>query len=114
VPGDTVGRDRPLGIFWETYGLAKDGESVDVAVTVVRIDRSWFRSTRQALGLADDDTPLRVRWTDAQPSGEGIAAHAVSLDLANLPAGRYRLTLSLTPQGGEAVTASRDIRLTEP
>ena len=114
VPGDTVGRDRPLGIFWETYGLTKGGESVDVAVTVVRIDRSWFRSTRQALGLADEDTPLRMRWTDAQPGAEGVAAHAVSLDLANLPAGRYRLTLSLTPQGGDPVVASRDIQLRAP
>ena len=114
VPGDTVGRDRPLGIFWETYGLTKGGENVDVAVTVVRIDRSWFRSTRQALGLTDQDTPLRMRWTDAQPSAEGVAAHAVSLDLGNLPSGRYRLTLSLTPQGAEPVTASRDIQLREP
>jgi hypothetical protein len=114
IPGDTVGRDRPLGIFWETYGLAKGGESVDVAVTVQRIDRSWFRSTRQALGLADEDTPLRMRWTDAQASPDGIATHAVSLDLANLPAGRYRLTLSLTPAGAEPVVASRDIQLREP
>ena len=114
VPGDTVGRDRPLGIFWETYGLTTGGENVDVAVTVVRIDRSWFRSTRQALGLADQDTPLRIRWTDAQPSAEGIAARAVSLDLGNLPAGRYRLTLSLTPQGAEPVVATRDIQLREP
>jgi hypothetical protein len=114
IPGDTVGRDRPVGIFWETYGLARGGESVDVAVTVERIDRSWFRSTRQALGLADEDAPLRMRWTDAQASAGGVAAHAVSLDLANLPAGRYRLTLSLTPDGAEPVTASRVVQLREP
>lgn len=114
IPGDTVGRDRPVGVFWETYGLADAGESVDVAVTVERIDRSWFRSTRQALGLADTDTPLRMRWTDARASAEGVAAHAVSLDLSNLPAGRYRLTLSLTPQGAEPVTSARDIEVREP
>jgi hypothetical protein len=114
IPGDTVGRDRPVGIFWETYGLAASGESVDVAVTVERIDRSWFRSTRQALGLADEDTPLRMRWSDARSSAEGIAAHALSLDLGNLPGGRYRLTLSLTPAGAPAVTSSREIELREP
>lgn len=114
IPGDTVGRDRPIGVFWETYGLAEAGESVDVAVTVERIDRSWFRSARQALRLADEDTPVRIRWTDARVSAQGIAAHAVSLDLANLPGGRYRLTLSLTPQGGQEVTSTRDIELREP
>ena len=114
IPGDTVGRDRPVGVFWETYGLAEAGENVDVAVTVERIDRSWFRSARQALRLADEDTPVRIRWTDARASAQGIAAHAVSLDLANLPGGRYRLTLSLTPQGGQEVISARDIELREP
>ncbi len=114
IPGDTVGRDRPVGVFWETYGLAEAGENVDVAVTVERIDRSWFRSARQALRLADEDTPVRIRWTDARASAQGIAAHAVSLDLANLPVGRYRLTLSLTPQGGQEVISVRDIELREP
>ena len=114
IPGDTIFRDRPVGVFWETYGLAEGGESVDVAVTVERIDRSWFRSTRQALGLADEDTPLRIRWTDARPSAGGVAPHALSLDLANLPGGRYRLTLSLTPQGATAVTSSREVELREP
>ena len=113
VPGDTVGRDRPVGIFWETYGLASAGESVDVAVTVERIDRSWFRSARQALGLAAEDTPLRIRWTDARASSAGIAPHAVSLDLANLPGGRYRLTLSLTPDGATPVASSREIEVRE-
>lgn len=114
IPGDTVGRDRPVGIFWETYGLAAGGESVDVAVTVERIDHSWFRSARQALGLAPEDAPLRIRWMDARASAGGIAPHAVSLDLANLPGGRYRLTLSLTPEGAPPVTSSREIELREP
>jgi hypothetical protein len=111
IPGDTVGRTQALGIFWETYGLAEGGESVDVAVTVERIDHGFFRSARQRLGLADPDSPLRVRWTDARPTG-GAAPHAVSLDLGKLPVGRYRLTLALSA-AGEPVTASREIELLE-
>jgi hypothetical protein len=114
IPGDTVGRDRPIGIFWETYGLAAAGEAVDIAVTIERIDRSWIRSARQALRLADQDTPLRMRWSDARAATGGIAPHAVSLDLTNLPAGRYRLTLALTPDGASAVSSSREIELREP
>jgi hypothetical protein len=114
IPGDTVSRERPVGVFWETYGLTDAGQTLDVAVTVERIDRSWFRSARQALGLADQDTPLRIRWTDARSTASGIAPHAVSLDLANLPSGRYRLTLTLTPEGAPAVASSGEIELREP
>jgi hypothetical protein len=38
----------------------------------------------------------------------------VSLDLGNLPAGRYRLTLTLTPDGAPAVVSSGEIELREP
>ena len=27
VPGDTIYRERPIGIYWETYGIAESGES---------------------------------------------------------------------------------------
>ena len=114
IPGDTVGRDRPLGLFWETYGLPAIGDSVDVAVTVERIDRSWLRSTRQALGIADDDSPLRIRWSDSHGIASPVAPHAVSLDLANLPAGRYRVTLSVTPTSGAAAISSREFELRAP
>ena len=114
IPGDTVGRDRPLGMFWETYGLPNNGDSVDVAVTVERIDRSWFRSARQAFGIADADSPLRMRWSDTRGAGIRIAPHAISLDLANLPTGRYRVTLSLTPTELPAAVSSREFELRAP
>src|SRR5678815_1580555 len=46
VAGDTLSRSRPIGIYWETYGIAESGESFDVGVTVERIDRSWFRGAK--------------------------------------------------------------------
>jgi hypothetical protein len=110
IPGDTVTRNRALGIFWETYGLSADGESVDIAVSVERVDHGWIRSARQKLGLTPVDTPIRIKWTDARPS----AAHAISLDLANLDSGRYRLTLALSPAGGAPVSAVREVELIDP
>jgi hypothetical protein len=111
IPGDTIGRTRPVGVFWETYGLAEGGESVDVSVTVERIDHGFLRSARQRLGLEQADSPLRVRWTDARPVA-GAAPHALSLDVGKLPAGRYRLTLTVTA-AGEPVSSSREIELLE-
>src|SRR5207244_710600 len=87
VPGDTVTRDRAVGLFWETYGLAPSGQSVDIAVSVERLDHSWIRSARQKLKLTPMDTPIRIRWTDARPPSGAAAPHAVSLDLTNLDSG---------------------------
>lgn len=112
IPGDTASRSHAVGLFWETYGLA-EGDSVDLAVTVERVDRSWLRSARQRMGLAEPDTPLRMKWSDARPGAGGIAPHAISLDLGNLDEGRYRVTLSLVSAhgGGTTVSTSREIRL---
>jgi hypothetical protein len=110
IPGDTVARTRPLGVFWESYGSAAQGEPADVAVTVERIDHGFLRSARQRLGLADPDSPLRVRWTDPRP-GAGATAHAISLDLGRLPAGRYRLTLTVAAGAGAPASSSREIEL---
>lgn len=111
VPGDTVSRRSAIGVFWETYGLSTDGEAVDVAVSVERVDRGWLRSTRQKLGLAAEDTPIRIRWTDARPPAGRAASHAISLDLANLDAGRYRVTLTVIPESGSPVATAREIQL---
>lgn len=113
IPGDTASRSRAIGLFWETYGPG-DGDSLDVAVTVERVDRSFLRTARQRMGLAEPDSPLRMRWSDARPGAGGIAPHAISLDLGNLPEGRYRLTLSLVPAGGGvAASTAREVRLLE-
>lgn len=113
VPGDTVTRSGQIGLFWETYGIAAEGESLDLALSVERVDHSWIRSTRQHLKLTPVDTPIRIRWSDVHPSTGDIAPHAVAIDLGNLDAGRYRVTLTLSPASGPPISRSRDISLTD-
>jgi hypothetical protein len=114
IAGDTVARTRPVGIYWETYGVADAGEAFDVAVTVERIDRSWLRGARQRIGLAEKDSPLRLKWNDARPPQAGAAvSRAISLDLANLEPGQYRITVSLGRPNGETTTSARIIQLRE-
>ncbi|MDQ2667494.1 MAG: hypothetical protein M3Z05_15975 [Gemmatimonadota bacterium] len=111
VPGDAIARDRPVGLFWETYGIATAGESMDVSLSVERVDHSWIRSARQHLKLTPVDTPIRMHWSDERPRADSAAPHTLSLDLGNLDAGRYRLTLTLTPVDGTAVTTTRELSL---
>jgi hypothetical protein len=114
IPGDTASRTKPVGIYWETYGASASAQSLDIAVTVERIDRSWLRGVRQRIRLADPDSPLRILWSDARPPEPGGAApRTVSLDLANLEPGRYRLTVSASRAQGAPVSTSRELQLTE-
>jgi len=112
IPSDTIYRERPIGVYWETYGVADQGEALDVAVTVERIDRSWLRGVRQKLKLADPDSPLRLHWSDARPTESGEAlSRAISLRLANLEPGKYRITMALSRADQVAATASREVEL---
>jgi hypothetical protein len=112
VPGDTLSRSRPIGIYWETYGISESGESFDVGVTVERIDRSWFRGAKQLLRLAQPDNPLRLRWNDARPAAPGQPiSRAISLDLANQSPGKYRITVGLIRADGSVVASTRVIEL---
>lgn len=113
IAGDTASRTRPLGLYWETYGLAANGEPIELTVSVERVDRGWLRSARQRLGLTDADAPIRIHWSDTRRPVDGVAAHAISLDLANLPGGRYRIRLAVTPADGAPITTSRDVELLE-
>jgi hypothetical protein len=110
IPGDTATRNKPVGLFWETYGIPADGTGLDVAVSVERVDRSWIRSAKQRLRLTPVDTPIRMKWTEQRPS----AGRSVSLDLTNLDAGRYRITVSLTREDGTAVSSTREVELINP
>ena len=114
VAGDVLQRGVPAGLFWETYGLAAQGENVDVSVRVDRMDRGLLRRTRQKLGLTPGDTPIRMQWADARPPADRAAPHAVSIDLGSMDAGRYRITLTVIPAMGSAVATSREIALIDP
>ena len=111
VAGDTVTRTAPIGLFWESYGLPSVSDTVDVSVSVERVDHGWIRSARQRLGLTPVDTPIRIKWTDPRAATSAAAGHSISLSLDNLDAGRYRITLALKPLNGRPALSAREIEL---
>jgi hypothetical protein len=112
-PGERVERGQPVGVYWEAYRPGDAGDSTQVSITVERVDHGFFRSTFQKLGIAEDDSPLKLNWTDARPVIGGMSTYAVSLDLANLSSGRYRVSLSLTGSDGTPLTAWRELELVD-
>jgi hypothetical protein len=109
IPGDTISRTRPLGIYWESYGAPDSASSLDIAVTVERIDRSLLRSVKQRIRLAAPDSPIRMLWSDARPARQGgPASRTISLDLGNLEPGRYRVSVEMSPTPAKSSTAGAD------
>src|SRR5262249_7794789 len=43
VATNHVSANRPLGLFWETYGVRPEGEVFGVSLTVQRIGESWLK-----------------------------------------------------------------------
>lgn len=120
---------RRLGLYWEVYGDTPDpsaaidtltdtaGVSADssrdsssVLVTVVRTDGGIMRWLGEALHLTQKNSPISVRWRDTHPEA-GIASHSVTLDLARLPPGAYRVTVSIGSSTESRTEVTRDIRL---
>jgi hypothetical protein len=113
IPGARVRRGEPVGVYWESYGPDSASDSAEVSITVERVDHGFFRGIRQRVGLADEDTPLRMHWTDSRRAIGGTSTYAVSLDLSNLSPGRYRVSLALGRGTDAPATSVRELELTE-
>jgi hypothetical protein len=85
---------------------AAQDTAVAVALTVTRMDGGGIRKwLAQALRISPKDSPLAIGWHDV-PGGEGVSYRSVVLDLAQLPAGIYRVELAI---GG--TTTVREIQI---
>ncbi|HEX6599303.1 MAG TPA: hypothetical protein VF034_08280 [Gemmatimonadaceae bacterium] len=113
IPASRVERTQPVGLYWEAYRAADASDSARVSITVERVDHGFFRSTFQKIGIAQDDSPLRLDWTDARPLIGGVSTYAISLDLGNLAPGRYRVSLSITSGDRPPLAATRDLELVD-
>jgi tetratricopeptide (TPR) repeat protein len=105
-----VGATKKLGLYWETYGLARPDSALPVSLTLSRVS-SGLRKLVESIGLGKRSTPMSIAWRETPALG-GIATRSVVLDLSLIPRGRYRLKLELTPKNGPPVTSTRIIDIT--
>ncbi len=111
IAGDAITVGERLGIFWETYGLAGDGEPVEVRVVLERLGSGWWRRARERLGLATAESPLQIQWPDARPSAGGVASRGVAVDLSALAPARYRVAVVISTRSGDVANAEREIEI---
>lgn len=100
---------KKLGLYWETYGLARPDSALPVILTLSRVS-SGLRKLVESIGLGKQSTPMSIAWRETPALG-GIATRSVVLDLSLIPRGKYRLKLELTPRVGPPVTSSRIIEI---
>jgi hypothetical protein len=105
---ETGGR---AGIYWELYGVRPAGEPLSIALTVERVGVAWRTRAAERLRLVTKATPLRVRWQEVPKRDSGIASRAITIDLSGLPAGRYRMQLTVTADDGSSAVSERLIEL---
>ncbi len=107
----TVQGNGKLGLYWETYGLARPDSALPVTLTLSRVTGGTLTKLIEAIGLGKKSTPLSIAWRETPALG-GIATRSVVLDLSLIPRGRYRLKLELTPNTSAPASATRviDIR----
>jgi hypothetical protein len=109
LTSDVMSLNRPTGVYWETYGLRRAGETVRYSLRVESIASSWLHRAAERLHLAGGATSARVQWQEVPRSADGIASRSVQLDLTQLKNGRYRMELTATVDGEPPVIAWREI-----
>jgi hypothetical protein len=106
---EDIDRNKPLGLFWEAYGVRPAGESFTVSIGIERIQDGWMRRTAQRLHLATPFSPMKMQWTEVPDRGDGIASRSVTLDLSKLEPGRYEISLSVGTAEGLPLLVKREL-----
>ena len=104
-----VDRSKPVGVYWEMYGVSPDGETLAYRLTVTRERTPWYRRAAEKLGVVERRAPVRMQWDE--PSARPGAAHAraLAVDFSTLPEGRYRVELTLETGSLTIATAGRTV-----
>jgi hypothetical protein len=107
-----VPRGTRIGIYWETYG-AGGSEPIEAAVHVTRLGTGLLRRVGAWLRLGHPSRETRLAWRERVQSVRGMSSRAVTLDVASLDPGRYRIAVSVAA-GGHTVSASRQLEIVGP
>lgn len=106
LPRLRVTLDR-VAFYWETYGVDAGGEMLDVGLELERTRTPWLARAAARVGLATRATPLKIRWRESPGASHGAAARTVTVNLADLAPGEYRVTLAVRADDGSAARTSR-------
>ncbi|MFN8861675.1 MAG: GWxTD domain-containing protein, partial [Gemmatimonadaceae bacterium] len=119
-----------FSVYWELYGLQPGTNGrleyeVQVSVTILSLDRGpdpiirFFGGVSDLVGLSpvgDDRLSMRFTRDEAAPTGpDDRQPELITLGLGTSPAGRYRLTVTVTDRRtARTATSQRDFAIVRP
>lgn len=105
-----VPRGRPLGAYWEAYGL-EVGDEVRISVRAESEEGGGVLSRLgRAVGLGPDPRGIML-WTESVE--ETPFRRAITLGIDALDEGRYELAVTMTLPDGGSLSRSRTIEVVE-
>jgi GWxTD domain-containing protein len=108
---------RPLTLAWEIYGIGTETDAtyaVEVRLTAEALRRQGLVArivggASDALGLsAVGDDAIVLRYQRSRPAAPALLEY-LTLDLGDTPAGRYRITIGVTPDGAVRPAVSETV-----
>jgi hypothetical protein len=101
---------QPLGVFWETYGLAS-GDTATAALTVERERGGVLERLGRSLRIVNARSTVGVRFAfgSGRDAGALAVGQALRIALGDLDPGRYALTLRVSVPGQQPLVVRRRI-----
>lgn len=103
--------NRQIGVFWETYGVRDEGESLEYALLVTPLDEGLFHRALVKLRVVDPERSVSLQWREVASSVGGIASRGLTVDLSHLKPGRYSIRLVLAPNSDLPIVTERSIEI---
>src|SRR5262249_25183014 len=103
--------DRHVGVFWETYGARREGESLDYALLVTPEDEGLIHRALVKLHMAEPEQSVSLQWREVATSVDGIVSRGLTVDLSRLKPGRYSMRLMLASGTDVPIVAERSIEV---
>jgi hypothetical protein len=106
-----VPTNKQIGIFWETYGVHSESETLDYALAVEPIDQNMIHRALVGLHVVDPERGLNLQWRETPSIASGVASRGITVDLSRLKPGQYRVRLVLTSGMDLPVVTERAIEI---
>jgi hypothetical protein len=110
LPSTRLSAGGRVGLYFEVYGV-EASESLRIAVAAERTDASFFSRIKSALRLTSA-VALELDWSEAADTPmTRLMQRYLTLDLAGLDPGEYRLKVAVERSGGAVASSTRMITL---
>jgi hypothetical protein len=108
----TVLGGSTVGLYWESYQPATPSAPLSVSIRATRLNSSFMDRARGALRIGARVTPVSVRFNDVGRP-DNAPGRSIALSFPEVPAGQYRLDVSVTAPGQPPAVSTQILTVIE-